>query len=97
MVSESTKSAIRNQFNVKHVRKQGARFHVHSYGLYESYHKRRAITWCSEAFCTDNRVGVFTCIEMGLDPARMIPSVAAKEWLSSRAGRAALATEQPNE
>lgn len=74
---------LKAKFSVKHICKDGARYHVHSYGLYQSRttFESFAVTWCSEPFCEDNLHAIQAIQENGLDPVRCCPSVAAKEWL----------------
>lgn len=88
---------LSDKFSVKHVRQEGARFHVHSWGLCNGrFGVEFGTTWCSEPFCEDNLPSILECVANGLDPARIIPAVPAREWLASDPGRLALRKEAPD-
>lgn len=86
-------TALEDKFSVPHIRQDGARFHVHSYSLVTSRKRpweNFALSWCSEPFCETNLSEVKKAIEEEHDPANLCHCVAAKEWLRSKAGRAAI-------
>jgi hypothetical protein len=89
MVSElvaPTDREIRLKFSVRHIHQDGARFHTPSWGLCVGrLGKEFGTTWCSEPFCERNAASVLECQRNGIDPAKVIPSVAAKDWFRSRA------------
>jgi hypothetical protein len=86
---------IADKFNVTHIRQEGARFHVLSFGGYISSKTGQhfGLTWCSEPFCEVNATAISEGLQEGLDPIKHVPAVAAREWLKSDAGRRALQAE----
>ena len=49
---------------IKHVHCDGARFHVPTYVLYETWRGSRAVTWCSEPKCIMNKTAIDTLKEI---------------------------------
>jgi hypothetical protein len=90
-MSEEPPKALADKFNVKHIRQEGARFHVHSWSMCRGrFDVDFSIRWCSEPFCEHNLPPILDCVANGLAPSHIIPAVPAREWLASDDGRAIL-------
>ena len=63
---------------VKHIFKEGARFHVLSWTALEGPKAHGAITTCSEPMCEFNFSAIKEIERCGIDPAKLLPRTMAR-------------------